>query len=134
MHDPGSMGSWERTGDLRSNFEHFAEFHQRPPHSFAEREAVYKLHGDEVCASVRANFIDVCDVRVIERGGGGRFLIKAPQALLIGRHRGRKDFQSYLAMQACVFRQIHIAHATRADLWADFVATEPRIRGEGAYA
>jgi hypothetical protein len=53
---------------------------------------------------------------MIERGGGLRFLFEAPHPILIGSQISGKNVQCNLAVQPRVFREIHFAHPTRADL------------------
>ena len=64
----------------------------------AQRDAVDKLHRDEVHAIVLADLIDVRDVRMIERGRGLRLLNEAAHAILIGGNFGGKNLQRDLAM------------------------------------
>jgi hypothetical protein len=56
---------------------------------------------------------------MIQRGGGLRFLFEAPHPILIGSQISGKNFQGNLAMQPRIFREIHLAHSTRADFRDD---------------
>ena len=67
---------------------------------------------------------------MIERGGGFRFLDKTAHAVFIGGDFRGQDFQRDLSLKLGIFDKIDLAHATRAELRADCVAAEPRVRGK----
>lgn len=60
------------------------------------------------------------------RASGRRhgLLFKTPQPIFAGRETDRQNVQRNFAMQSHIFRQVHFTHSARADLLADFVATE----------
>src|SRR5436309_15520286 len=48
-----------------------------------QRKAINELHRDEVHAFVLTNFVDVRDVRMIQRGGGLRLLSETPHPIFV---------------------------------------------------
>ena len=82
----------------------------------AQRHAVNKLHRNEVHAVSFTNFIDVSDVRMIERRRSFGFLDKPSHSILIRSQFSRQNLQRHLAFELRVLRQIHFAHSTFADL------------------
>ena len=64
------------------------------------------------------------DVRMIECGSGLSFAQKTRGVLAVFTEFRGQNFQRHAAMELCVLRQIHLAHAALADLRADFIATE----------
>ena len=90
----------------------------------AQRDSIDKLHRDEVSALTLTNFIDVRNVRMIERGGRLRLLSKTAHPVLIRSKLGGKNLQGDFAIEFSVLRQINLAHPARANFRADFVATE----------
>ena len=70
-----------------------------------------------------ADFVNVRDVRMIQRRRGLCFLRKAAHAVLIRGEFSRQNFQRDFA-RACVLRQIHFAHSAFAELRVNLVMTE----------
>jgi hypothetical protein len=91
---------------------------------FAQREAVDKLHRDEVHTVRFAYLVDMCNVWVIEGSRSFRFLNKALHAILVCGNFGGQDFQRDFAIESRVKRQIYFTHAACAKLRADCVTTE----------
>ena len=60
---------------------------------------------------VFADFVNVRDVGMIQRGGGLGFALEAFHAAAILRHGGRKHFQRDVAVQARVGGEIDLTHA-----------------------
>ncbi len=81
-----------------------------------ERGAFDKLH-DQVS---RPDIVDLADVRMIQRGDGFGFALKALRELCGG------DFNGYVAIQSRIVRAIHLAHPARAERRDDFVWPEFR--------
>jgi hypothetical protein len=124
MDNSGRMGPSQTFGSVLQKPEQLSEFSAFLMNLLAQGDAIDKLHRDEVHALALANFMDGCDVRMIERGRGLRFLFEAPHPILIGSQISGKNFQGNLAMQPRIFREIHLAHPARANLRPDFVTTE----------
>ena len=100
--------------------------------SLAQRHAFDQLHRDVAIGVNDAGLVDGDDVRMIERGGEGRFAKQAIER----RRRRRGDehaanhFQRDVARQAWIVGAIHLAHAARPELRHDLVRTDPCPRGK----
>src|SRR5713226_3223252 len=98
MNDAGGVGLGQTLSHLLQISQQLSEFGSLPMNLFAQREAVDKLHRDEMHTLLLADFVDVRDVRMIERRGGLRLLDKAAHAILVGGNFDGKNLQGYLAM------------------------------------
>src|SRR6266850_514382 len=87
----------------------------------AESHAFDKLHGDEVRPATLTDFVNVRDVRMIERRGGRRLLFKAAHSIMVSSHLHRQSLQSDFAMEPRILRQVHLAHSAFADFRDDAV-------------
>ena len=74
--------------------------------------------------------VDRGDVGMIQRRQHFRFALKTREPLGIMRDRFRQNFDGHVAPELGVMRLIHLAHAARANLRADFVETEFCARGD----
>src|SRR6266550_3146475 len=70
------------------------------------------------------DFVNRNDVRMIERRSGLGFTDKAAHPVFIFSKFLWQNFQSDFTVEFGVLSQIHLAHPARAELRADFVATE----------
>src|SRR6266550_5794936 len=86
--------------------------------------AVDEFHGDEIQSIVFADFVNVSDVRMVEGGGGLRFLNEAAHAIAVTGEIGRENLECNLAAELGIFSEINFAHSARADLRANFVMLE----------
>src|SRR5688500_5401179 len=93
-------------------------------YTFAQRLTIDKLHRDEAQAVGGADFVNVSDVRVIERGRGLRFLNEAAHPALISSQGDGQHLQRDFTMELRVFRKIDLAHTTRAKWFNDFVTAD----------
>src|SRR5215510_374522 len=73
---------------------------------------------DEV---VRADVVDLTDVRVAQRGDCPRFLIESSSSLVMTSDACRKNLDCDVALQPCVARPVHLAHAAAANRRNHFV-------------
>src|SRR2546425_326726 len=89
MHDAGSVGLSEPFSDVLQVAQQLPQIGLIVD-SIAESLAIYEFHRDEVRAIAFANFVDVSDVRMIERGRGLRFLFEASHPIAIGSHIRRQ--------------------------------------------
>src|SRR5688572_9894759 len=64
-----------------------------------QRKAVDEFHRDEARSLALVNFVDVRDVRMIQRGRGFCFLREAPHSILIAREFCRQNLQRDLAIE-----------------------------------
>src|SRR5947207_15354536 len=132
MHDAGRVSRRKRTRDLRSDVENCSEPDSRVLHALAQGFAVDELHRDEVtCFSLAcgrfyalphgratANFIDVRDVRVIERGGCPRLPLEAAQTIRVVYDARGQHLDRHIAVQLRIARAIDLAHSALAGLRA----------------
>ena len=73
----------------------------------------------------RLDLVDGDDVRVIEGGGGLRFLDEPAAAVSIRQAIGGQHLDGHLATQPRVAGAIDLAHAAGAERRDDFVRAEP---------
>ncbi len=121
MDDAGLVRRGERTGGLDGVLERQRHWHRRLADQRIERAAVHELHRDERHLAGGVDVVDVDDVRVVERGGGLRFLDEAALAVGVRARGGRQDLDGDGAVQARVDGAIDGAHAAFADLGDDRV-------------
>ena len=114
MHDARGVSSRERTGDLRSDIEHFTKLHRRFSQTLAQRLAVDEFSGDEIHRVDLLDLMNRDDVWMVQRRSGFCFLHETPHPIMIGRDFGRQNFQSYSSIELCILRQIHLAHSALA--------------------
>ena len=82
----------------------------------AQGIAIDILHSDEMRAFALADFVDMRDVRMIERGSGGGLLLETAHSISISSNFGRQNLQRNRSIQLRVMRQIYFAHPARAEL------------------
>ena len=70
-----------------------------------------------------ADFINVRDVRMIQRCGRFCFAHEAVHSIAVRSDLRGQDLQRNFTIEFRVLRQIHFAHSARADLRADLVTT-----------
>ena len=61
---------------------------------------------------------------MVERRSSLGFLLEAMHSVVMSRHISGQNLQRDFTIELCILRQIHLAHPTRANLCADFVAAE----------
>ena len=66
------------------------------------------------------------NIGVIERGGGARFLLEAPQPVRIGRKARGQHLNRHIATEPRIARTIDLVHAAHAERRENFVRTEAR--------
>src|SRR5437867_1175086 len=67
---------------------------------------------------------------MVERGGGPRFLLKAAEAIGIGRELRGQDLDGDIASEARIARAVDLAHAAGANGRDDLIRAEPRAGRE----
>ena len=75
---------------------------------------------------VRADVVEVADVRMVEGGDRAGFALEALAPLLVAGQLFRQDFDGNQAIEPGVARLIDLAHAAGADQPDDFVGAEAR--------
>ena len=115
MDDAARMRGGQRVGDGDGDPEHLAEAHPVPRNERIEALAAHVLHHDEIVALGRFDLVNRDDVRMIERGGGLRFLDEPAAAVLVGDAIGGQHLDRHLAAQPRIARAIDLAHAPGAN-------------------
>jgi len=77
---------------------------------------VNELGSNEVVSIRQADFVNSQNVRMIKRRGGASFLLKATEAISIGRELFAEQLECGLSAQLCIFGKVYLAHATGAQL------------------
>src|SRR2546426_11165137 len=67
---------------------------------------------------------------MVERRSSLSFLLEAMHSVVKSRHISGQNLQRDFTIELCILRQIHLAHPTRANLCADFVAAEFCANGD----
>ena len=86
---PRAWAAASASATANGNPQHLAQAHPVPRNERIQALAADVLHHDEVVAVGRLDLVNRDDVRVVEGGGGVRFLHKAAAASL-RRRRGRR--------------------------------------------
>ena len=94
-----------------------------------ERLAVYELHRHEVHTVALPDFIDVSDIRMIQSGRGFRLAHKPFHSIAIRCQVRGQNFQRDFAIKFCVLREVHFAHAPRAQLGDNAIVGQARVGG-----
>ena len=94
----------------------------------AQCSTINVLHRDEMHAlsygratARLTNFINVSDVRMVQRRRSFRLAHEALHPISIRSNLSGQNLQSNLAIKLCILRQIHFAHPAHAELRDDFV-------------
>ncbi len=98
----------------------------------AERFALEQF-GDEIgfVPIAAANVVNRQDVGMIERAGGLRFDVKAPQQLVISYERRQHQLDRDIPIQPRVTGAENCAHAAGTDEPGDLVRADSRADGDG---
>ena len=110
----------------------FSEFRERqraPAQAVGKRLAVEELHDQEVGAVLRADVVEMADVRMIQRGNGAGFALETLLEFGIGGEMSGENLDGNGAIEARVFRAVDLAHAAGAERGLNFVGTEFCARG-----
>ena len=122
------MGFLKRLGDLPGDVQGVGQRQPAVLQPAVQRFAGDVLHHEEERIAVLADFKDLADVGMIERGHGHRL---APQALArtrISRRLGRQQLDGDATIETRIVGEIDFAHGSRADGGQNFVGTEARAR------
>ena len=116
----------ERVGDLPRDGHDVLDRNRTTGDHLREVLAIHELHHQRslVAAAVRGNdldAVDLCDVRMIERGERSCFAIEPGEPFAIGRKRRGKNLQRDVTAECRVARTIHLSHSTRAERAHDLV-------------
>src|SRR5438093_9753818 len=107
MHDAGFVRGGERTCSLNRDVDCGSQRRLFTRQIFAQRLAVNKLGGDEVCAIRFANLENSEDVGLVEGGRSASFLFKTAHAFSLASDLGGQQFERDFTVQTCVFGQVN---------------------------
>lgn len=121
MSNPFLVGGCEPRCDLLREVNRLTLRQRAIVEQLAEFFAFEKFGNDEWRSFVGTDVVDGEDIRVVERGGGAGFLLKAQQAIGITGERGRKHLDRHIAVKSGVACSIDFTHPTRAEFDDDFI-------------
>ena len=81
-----------------------------------QRRPVHQLHDERVCRPGILEAVDLCDVRMVERGQHLRFTVKAREPIRIAGKRRGQDLERDVAAELGVAGAIDLAHTACAQL------------------
>jgi hypothetical protein len=81
------------------------------------------LHDQKLGALLRANVVEVTDMRVIEGGNRPCFALEASFQLRIGTQVRGKNFNCDITAQTRVAGSIHLSHAASTKWHSNFIGT-----------
>ena len=116
MDDSLRMGRVECVGDLDAQIEHRFDLQRLATDPVPERLPLQQFHGDEGSPIDLVNLVDRADVRVVQRGRSFGLPLETAEGLCVVGEVVGKELQGDVATELEVFRLIHHAHATAADL------------------
>ncbi len=122
MHDAAAMRFVQRLHDLVRALQQLARRQATVAGDAVQRAALDELHDDEAAALVLADFVNLADERVVERGGGQRLATQPLAGVRIVLHALRQHLDGDLALEDRVVRKVDLAHAALADEVLDTVA------------
>jgi hypothetical protein len=105
--------------------------HRRSLQTRRQCLALQVLQHDVVELAVAADVVNRTDVRIVERRNRPRLLLETLTRLRIRGERPGQDLDGDCAIEPCIARPIHLAHATFADGTDDFIGAESGARIEG---
>ena len=124
MHDAFIVCSIERFRNLLSNGDCFGDWNRAARQMVGQRQSFDQFENDRTHVADLFEAIDCSDVRMREGRQKSRLAAEPGHAIGVCREFGRKYFQRYIATEPAVVRAIHHAHATGAEMRADFVGAD----------
>jgi hypothetical protein len=128
VHDPDLVRAGERLGHVECELDRPWRRQWPAGHERAERFAPHELHDDESEAVDLADLVDDGDVRMLECGGGPRFLHEARPSARMGDERRGQDLHGDVAVEPRVTSAVHLSHPARAHALDDLVGAEAAPR------
>ncbi len=116
----------QRLGHGNPDLDDFVQRHRTFTQSFRESFTFQELHHQVIGAVLRADVIEMADVRMVQRGNGPRLAL---HTLLQFRRRGKmrsENFNRHHAIQAGVHRTVNFPHSACAQRRLDFIGAEFR--------
>jgi hypothetical protein len=118
------VGLLKSLRDLRREREQILFSHWAGSENLRQRSALDAFHDDEIGPTLRVEFVDCGDIRMIELGEKKRFLAEVPARSFILEEAEREDFDGDVAVEAFVARAVDFAHTADADFVEDAVMAE----------
>ena len=123
------MRDRQRLGDCDPDFTNLVQRHRTFAQPLGQSFSFEKLHHQIVGAILRANVVELADVRMVQRRNRPRLALHALFQLRRRRKMRGENFDRDRAVEARVAGAIHFSHAARAEQRLNFVWTEFRARG-----
>ena len=114
MQNTRAVGGGKRECGLLRHLQSFVEYDSAPVQFCAQRLTIDEFRGDEMLATLDANFVNRKNIWMIERRSCARLLLKAAQPFFVIGKLRRQSLERDLATQSHVLGEIHFAHASRA--------------------
>ena len=130
MDDPLLMRGFEGLRNLPGDDERLIDWNRSACDQLVEALAVDEFKLEELRAVGFFETVDLCDVRMVERGEDLSFAAETGDALGIVRERGRQDLQRHVTSELRVLGAVDLAHAAAAYERDDFVGAEASARSE----
>ena len=124
MDDPQPMRLDERLGDLTGERDRRGQIERTTPQPYRQCLAVDILHGDVAVTVGLAHFVDRADVWMIEPRGGLCLAHEPPAGSVVVGRCGRQQFERHSPVEARVFGEIDVAHASCAQRGLNDIAAE----------
>ena len=131
MDDAGLVRRFQSVRELRGDGEHLVGRHRSPGDARFQRRTLDQLQHQRPHAAVFLDAVDLCDVRVVERGQQLGLPLEPGQPIGIGGEDVPEQLEGDVAVQPRVAGAIHFAHPARAEDAGDLeVPREPVARGQ----
>ena len=124
MDDSRAVRFVERVGDLDRVVKGLVQRQRAPRQAIGEGFTLEQLHHDEVGTAVVPDVVERTDVRMVQRGDGARFSLKALTQLRVRCHLGGEHLDRNHPVEPRVARAIHLAHPARAEGGNDLVRAQ----------
>src|ERR1700722_15411644 len=129
MNDTGAMGDVQSFCDFNSNLQQFREGQRALAQTLGKRLAVEELHNQEFGAVLRADIVEMADVRVIQRGNStGLALETLLEFGIVGQMSGQ-NLDGNRSIEARIFGAVDLTHAPGAEWRLNFIGPEFCARG-----
>src|ERR1700686_1418079 len=125
------MRDRQRLGDSDANLENFVQRHRTLTKALGESLTFEELHDQVVDAIVRADVIEMTNVRMVQRGNGPGLALHALLEFRRRRKMRSENFNRDRAVQAGIQRTVDFPHSAGAQRRLDFIGAEFRARGKG---
>ena len=130
MDDALVVGRGERVGHRHGQFEDPADRESVTADHGGKRPAADALHDEEADAVGFLEPVQRHDAGVVQAGYRPGFLLEAGEAFWFTREVERQDLDGDVAAKVGVAGEVHLPHASRAELAADLVDAEFRPGSE----